>query len=366
MENDLIPLENAYCVILAGGKGRRLWPCSRERYPKQFIDFFGSGRTLLQQTYDRLARIIPREHIFINTNQDYTHIVREQLPELEEENLLAEPIHRNTAPSVAWACLRILRQNPEASVIVSPADYEVQNEQVFRENMLEGLRFVDSHDGLLTMGIKPTRPEPGYGYIQLGNPLGDHIFAVQSFTEKPERDFARMFVDSGEFYWNTGLFLSRAKFLKQSLEKLLPALFHEVEVAAVDLSLEKRNELVKQYFPLFPNLSLEHSVLERSDEVYVMKCDFGWADLGTWHSIYEAYSKSDDDNVVINSDVITDDSRNNIIKLSDGRLAIVNGLDGYIVAEHGNVLLICRKEDSSALIRKYINDVQIGRGSEFV
>lgn len=366
MENDLIPLENAYCVILAGGKGRRLWPCSRERYPKQFIDFFGSGRTLLQQTYDRLARIIPREHIFINTNQDYTHIVREQLPELEEENLLAEPIHRNTAPSVAWACLRILRQNPEASVIVSPADYEVQNEQVFRENMLEGLRFVASHDGLLTMGIKPTRPEPGYGYIQLGNPLGDHIFAVQSFTEKPERDFARMFVDSGEFYWNTGLFLSRAKFLKQSLEKLLPALFHEVEVAAVDLSLEKRNELVKQYFPLFPNLSLEHSVLERSDEVYVMKCDFGWADLGMWHSVYEAMSNVGTDNVLLDSDVVMENCHGNIVKLPKGRLGVFCGLDNFIIAEHGNVLFICKKEDSSALVRKLNNEVQIKKGEEYV
>ena len=366
MENDMTLLKNAYCVILAGGKGRRLWPCSREDYPKQFIDFFGSGRTLLQQTYDRLALIIPRENIHINTNKNYVNLVKEQLPGLAEENLMAEPIHRNTAPSVAWASQRILNKNPEANIIVSPADYEVQNEQVFRENMLEGLRFVEEHDGLLTMGIKPTRPEPGYGYIQLGNPLSDRIFKVKSFTEKPERDFARMFVESEEFYWNTGLFLSRARFLQQCFKKELPSFFQSIAAAGEGLSLQARNELVKQFFPAFPNVSIEHGILEHSDEVYVMKCDFGWADLGTWHSIYEAYSKNADDNVIIDSDVIIDDSHNNIIKLSDGRLAIVNGLDGYIVAEHDNVLLICKKEDSSDLIRKYINDVQLRKGNDFV
>lgn len=366
MENDITLLKNAYCVILAGGKGRRLWPCSREEHPKQFIDFFGTGRTLLQQTYDRLARIIPREHIYVNTNEDYKTLVEEQLPELAAENLMAEPIHRNTAPSVAWACHHILKRDGEANIIVSPADYEVQNEEVFRENVLEGLRFVSSHDGLLTMGIKPTRPEPGYGYIQLGEPFGGEIFKVQSFTEKPSRDFAQMFVESGEFYWNTGLFLARVGFLQQCFVKLLPAIFEREGTTQFDHSIEQENEFVRQNFPAFPNLSMEHSILERSDEVYVMKCDFGWADLGTWHSIYEAYSKNADDNVVIDSDVITDDCRNNIIKLSDGRLAIINGLDGYIVAEHDNVLLICKKEDSSDLIRKYINDVQISKGNDFI
>ena len=366
MENDRILLERAYCVILAGGKGRRLWPWSREEHPKQFIDFFGTGRTLLQQTYDRMAEIIPREHIYVNTNEDYKALVEEQLPELAAENLMAEPIHRNTAPSVAWACHRILKRDSEANIIVSPADYEVQNEAVFRENMLEGLRFVDRYDGLLTMGIKPTRPEPGYGYIQLGEPLGEHVFKVQSFTEKPEREFARMFVESGEFYWNTGLFLSRVAFLQECFEKLLPPIFRESDTAAKGLGIDEENEFAHSHFQFYPNLSIDHSILERSERVYVMKCDFGWADLGTWHSIYEAYSGSSDENVVIDSDVIIEESRNNIVKLPKGRLAVINGLDGYIVAEKDNVLLICKKEDSSALIRKYITDVQIRKGDDFI
>ena len=366
MGNDRNILDKAYCVILAGGKGRRLWPNSREEYPKQFIDFFGSGRTFLQQTFDRLAAIIPREHIYVNTNEAYRSLVVEQLPELPAENLLAEPIHRNTAPSVAWACHRILKRDSEANIIVSPSDYEVQNEEAFRENIMEGLRFVDRYDGLLTMGIKPTRPEPGYGYIQLGEPVGEHVFRVQSFTEKPSRDFARMFVESGEFYWNTGLFLSRAGFLQQCFEKLLPPIFRESDTAAKNLSVEEENELAQRQFQYYPNLSIDHSILERSEEVYVMKCSFGWADLGTWHGIYEARSKSADDNVIIDSDVIIDESHNNIVKLPKGRLAVINGLDGYIVAEKDNVLLICKKEDSSDLIRKYITEVQIRKGDEFI
>ena len=353
-------------MILAGGKGRRLWPVSREEYPKQFIDFFGTGRTQLQQTYDRFTRIIPRENIYVNTNQDYAHLVREQLPELSPDHLMAEPIHRNTAPSVAWACHRVLRVCPDANLIVSPSDMDVHNEEAFQENIREGLEFVSHNDGLLTMGVKPTRPEPGYGYIQLGDPIGDHLFHVKSFTEKPDREFAKLFIASGEFYWNTGLFLSRASFLQKSFMELLPSVFRRLDTLNPNSTVEEEDEFVRQNFPIYPNLSIDHSILERSEQVFVMMCDFGWADVGTWHSIYEAMQKSEDDNVVITSDVILEDSRNNIIKLPEGRLAVINGLDGYIIAEKDNVLLICKKEDSSALVRKYVNEVQLKKGEKYI
>lgn len=355
-----------FCVILAGGKGRRLWPCSREEYPKQFIDFFGTGRTQLQQTYDRFARIIPRENIYINTNQDYAHLVREQLPELAPDHLMAEPIHRNTAPSVAWACHRVLRECSDANLIVSPSDMDVHNEEAFQENIREGLDFVGHNDGLLTMGVKPTRPEPGYGYVQIGEPMGDHLYRVKSFTEKPDRDFARMFIDSGEFYWNTGLFLSNARYLQKTFMELLPWVFRRLDSINPNSTVEEEDEFVRQNFPIYPNLSIDHSILERSEQVFVMKCDFGWADLGTWHSIYEAMQKSEGDNVVIDSDVLLEDCRDNVIKLPEGRLAVINGLDGYIVAEKDNVLLICKKEDSSALVRKYVNEVGLKKGAGFI
>ena len=355
-----------FCVILAGGKGRRLWPCSREEYPKQFIDFFGTGRTQLQQTYDRFARIIPRENIYINTNQDYAHLVREQLPELAPDHLMAEPIHRNTAPSVAWACHRVLRECSDANLIVSPSDMDVHNEEAFQENIREGLDFVSNNDGLLTMGVKPTRPEPGYGYVQIGEQVGDHLYRVKSFTEKPDREFARMFIESGEFYWNTGLFLSNARYLQKTFMELLPWVFRRLDSINPNSTVEEEDEFVRQNFPIYPNLSIDHSILERSEQVFVMKCDFGWADLGTWHSIYEAMQKSEGDNVVIDSDVLIEDCRNNVIKLPEGRLAVINGLDGYIVAEKDNVLLICKKEDSSALVRKYVNEVGLKKGAGFI
>lgn len=355
-----------FCVILAGGKGRRLWPCSREEYPKQFIDFFGTGRTQLQQTYDRFARIIPRENIYINTNQDYAHLVREQLPELAPDHLMAEPIHRNTAPSVAWACHRVLRECSDANLIVSPSDMDVHNEEAFQENIREGLDFVGHNDGLLTMGVKPTRPEPGYGYVQIGEPMGDHLYRVKSFTEKPDRDFARMFIDSGEFYWNTGLFLSNARYLQKTFMELLPWVFRRLDSINPNSTVEEEDEFVRQNFPIYPNLSIDHSILERSEQVFVMKCDFGWADLGTWHGIYEAMRKTDGDNVIIDSEVILEDSSDNVIKLPKGRLGVINGLEGYIVAEQDNVLLICKKGDSSSLVRKYVSEVQIKYGEEFV
>ena len=359
-------VNKVFCVILAGGKGRRLWPCSREEYPKQFIDFFGTGRTQLQQTYDRFISIIPRENIFVNTNLDYIHLVREQLPGLPEDNLMAEPVHRSTAPSVAWACYRILRKQSDALIIVSPSDQAIQNERAFSDNMREGLEFVDTHDGLLTMGVRPTRPEPGYGYIQVGDPINDHLHRVKSFSEKPEREFARMFVESGEFYWNTGLFLSKANYLKHCFEELLPIVLRRLYEIGPNATIEEENAFVRENFSIYPNLSIEHSILEKSENVYVLKCDFGWADLGTWHSIYEAMQKGEGDNVIIDSEVILEDSRNNVVKLPKGRLAVINGLDGYIVAEKGNELLICKKEDSSALVRKFVNEVRLKKGEDYV
>ena len=357
---------NNYCVILAGGKGRRLWPSSRSSYPKQFIDFFGIGRTQLQQTFDRMAKIIPADHIFINTNEEYVNLVREQLPEVANDRIMAEPIHRNTAPSVAWANHRISKLDPDACLIVTPSDQAVFDEEAFRKNVLEGLDFVAHNDQFLSMGVKPTRPEPGYGYIQLGDAVGEDLYKVQSFTEKPERDFAKIFVESGEFYWNTGVFLSNVKHLRESFSEILPSVLRGFDEAYPEFSVEVENAYMRENFPSYPNISVDYAILEKSSNVYVMKCDFGWADLGTWHSIYEAMQKSEDDNVVIDSDVMMENCHRNVIKLPKGKLAVLNGLDGFIVAEKDNVLLICKKEDSSALVRKYVNEVQMKKGEEFI
>jgi mannose-1-phosphate guanylyltransferase len=358
--------DNNYCVILAGGKGMRLWPCSRGQYPKQFIDFFGSGRSLLQQTFDRFSKIVPCDHIYVNTNQDYAHFVKEQLPELPEDNIMAEPIHRNTAPSVAWSNHRIAHLNPNANIIVTPSDQLVQNEDAFQQNVLEGFAFVEQNDCMLTMGVKPTRPEPGYGYIQMGEPALHNLYKVKSFTEKPEREFAKMFVESGEFYWNTGLYLGNVRYFTRCFIDLLPMVLRNLDVINPDYSIEDEKAFVKENFPSYPNVSIDYGILEKTENVYVMKCDFGWADIGTWHSIYESMQKSEDDNVVIDSDVMLDNCHGNVIKVPKGKLVVINGLEGYIVAEKDNVLLICKKEDSSAMVRKYVSEVQLKKGDEYV
>ncbi len=356
-----------FCVILAGGRGRRLWPASRNAFPKQFIDFFGTGKTMLQSTVDRISKIIPKENIYICTCKEYLSLVMEQLPCLPEGNVLVEPIHRNTAPSVAWADLCILRRNPEANVIVVPSDQLIIDEERFFHFVNVGLGYVSENDVLLAMGVKPTRPEPGYGYIQLGDQsCKPDVYKVKSFTEKPERDFAKMFMESGEFYWNTGIFISNVRHLLKSFESVFSIVLRDLKVGNPDYSHDEEMAYVIENYPRFPNLSLDYAVLEKSRNVFVMKCDFGWADLGTWHAIYEAMSKVEADNVVIDSQVEMEDCHNNIIRLPKGRLGVINGLDGYIVVEQDNVLLICKKSDSSSLVKKYASEVQMKYGEEFV
>ena len=357
-----------YCVILAGGRGQRLWPVSREQRPKQFLDLFGTGRTLLQSTFDRFEKLLPKENILICTCQEFKQQIEEQLPEVDEDNIIVEPIHRNTAPSVAWAAMRILHRDPEANIIVSPSDQLVLNENSFARSIDVGIGYVSENRVLLAMGVKPTRPEPGYGYIQLGDlSCKPDVYKVKSFTEKPERDFARMFMESGEFYWNTGIFISSAFHLLDSFEHVFPSVLRNLRYDNPNYTHEEEIRFVEENYPRYPNLALDYAILEQSENnVYVMKCDFGWADIGTWHAIYEVMHKVPDDNVVMDSEVILEDCKNNIIKLPKGKLGVFNGLEGYIVAEEDGVLLICKKSDNSSMVKKYVNEVRIKYGDEFV
>ncbi|MGI6231652.1 MAG: mannose-1-phosphate guanylyltransferase [Prevotella sp.] len=357
---------NYYCVILAGGKGTRLWPCSRKEKPKQFLDFFGTGRTQLQSTYDRMVKILSPDHIIVNTHVDYADLVREQLPELPSDNLLVEPIHRSTAPSIAWACHRLSKLHPNACFIATPSDQTIINDEEFRRSVMEGFSFVSTHNSFLSIGIRPTRPEPGYGYIQVGESLGNQVYNVKSFTEKPEREFAKMFLESGEFFWNTGLILGSVKTMHDYFDTILPPVLRDFSAKHPSATPEEESAYMMEHFSLYPNLSADTAILERSDNVCVMTGNFGWADLGTWHGIYEAMQKGDDDNVVVDSDVMLENCHNNVIKLPHGKMGVFNGLDGFIVAEKDNVLFICRKEDSSALVRKYVNEVQLRKGDDFV
>lgn len=294
-------------------------------------------------------------------------MAKQQLPEVPERNVMVEPIHRNTAPSVAWAAMRIHKKNPEANVLVLPSDQMVLNESSFLRNVEIGFSYVSENDVLLVMGVKPTRPEPGYGYIQLGDlSCKPDVYAVKSFTEKPEREFATMFMQSGEFYWNTGIFQANVRYLLQSFEGIFPEVLRTLRYKKIEYTYEEEMAFVIENYPRYPNISLDYAVLEQGKNVFVMKCDFGWADLGTWHAIYESMSKVEGDNVIIDSDVMMEDCNNNVIKLPKGKVGVFNGLEGYIVADQGNVLMICKKGDDSSLVRKYVNEVRLKYGDEFV
>ena len=341
-----------YCVIMAGGIGSRFWPYSRKDKPKQFLDFFGMGRTLLQQTFDRYSKIVPEENIFVATNSQYEELVKEQLPQLNQNQILPEPARRNTAPCVAWASAHIQKMNPNANIIVAPADHLILKEDEFIEAITKGLEFVNDSPQLLTLGIKPNRPETGYGYIQIADEKQGDFYKVKTFIEKPQVEFAQVFVESDEFYWNSGIFLWHASTILEAFRIHMPELYEKII----------NND---DNFESWPNISIDYAIMEKAENVYVQLCNFGWADLGTWGSLHEASPKDQHKNVIINGKTLLYDCNNNIIAMPNGKLAVLQGLENYLIADTKNVLLICRKDDENT-IRRYVNDVQIKLGEEFV
>ncbi len=354
-----------YCVIMSGGIGSRFWPFSRKTLPKQFLDFFGTGRSLLQQTFDRFNKIIPTENIFIVTNEIYADLVKEQLPQLKEDQILLEPARRNTAPCIAWASYHIRALNPNANMVVAPSDHLILKEAEFLEAVQGGLEFVAHSDNLLTLGIKPNRPETGYGYIQIDDQVGNNFYKVKTFTEKPEIELAKVFVESGEFYWNSGLFMWNVNSIIKTGEALLPELSAKLGSHPEVYATPAEKAFINEHFPTCPNVSIDFGIMEKADNVYVSLGDFGWSDLGTWGSLYDLSEKDDDSNVTLKCDSILYNSKNNIITLPEGKLAVIEGLDGYLVAESNNVLLICPK-DQEQNIRKYVNDAQVKSGEIYI
>lgn len=319
----------------------------------------------MQQTYDRFAKIISKENIYISTNVEYKDMVCEQLPEIKVNQILTEPIRRNTLPSVAWATAYIAHLDPNASIVVTPADQLILKEDEFQQDILRGLDFVSNNDKLLTMGVKPTRPDTGYGYIQAGETLCEPHFAqVKSFTEKPALEFAKMFMESGEFYWNTGLFLWNVKTMLHSIHDVAPEYIQDLIESTPDCP-KDLSACIPEHFSALPNLSLDYGILERSENVCVQVCGFGWADLGTWNSLHDdAQCCKPQDNVLMNSKALMYNSSGNIVCLPDDRVAVIDGLHNFVVAEEGNVLMICPRNDAAAL-RRMMTDAQMKLGEEF-
>ncbi len=350
---------------MCGGIGSRFWPYSRTDKPKQFLDFFGTGRSLLQMSYDRILPLVRPENILVVTNRRYVDMVRQQLPEIDESRILLEPDRRNTAPCIAWAAYHIAAIDPEASMIVTPSDHLITRESIFEECVTRGFDFVEHHDALLTLGIKPTRPETGYGYIQIGQEIEPGLLKVKTFTEKPNKELAQVFLDTGEFFWNAGIFLWTVDAIKKALHRFAPDLTSVFDRGAHDFGTPRETDFIATNFSGCPSISIDFAVMEKADNVYVECVNFGWSDLGTWGSLYENSHKDDSNNVSCSASVMTYNSTGNIFMAPEGKLVVVNGIHDCIVADAGDVLLICPKSDEQQ-IKVMLTDVQIKHDDRFL
>ncbi|MBQ3243546.1 MAG: mannose-1-phosphate guanylyltransferase [Bacteroidaceae bacterium] len=359
--------KNHYCVIMAGGQGTRLWPMSRKALPKQFHDVLGCGRTLLQLTYDRYCHIVPKENILISTHVDYTELVRQQLPEVPDEQVIHEPAFRGTAPSLANLAYHIRTLNPKANIVIAQSDQLVLNEDKFAELISKGLDFVSGNSKLVVVGIKPTCPETRYGYIQIdGEPEEESLYKVRTFTEKPEYEFAKIFMESGEFYWNSGLYIWNVQTIIDTMSKHLPDMMKMLDDIYREIpDRAQRRKRGYEVYTSFPNASVDMSVMERADNVYVMVGEFGWADIGTWDTLYGTLPKDCDGNVFMGCNTLKYDCHNNMVSLPKGKLLVIQDIDDLVIVDEGNILMVCKRGNEKD-IRKFLNDAKMKLGEKFV
>ena len=380
--------ENNYCVIMAGGVGSRFWPFSREEKPKQFLDFFGTGRSLLQMTIDRFRPIVPVENMFIVTNIAYKHLILEQVPDIKESQILCEPARRNTAPCIAYAtahiralCLRRVgmtaanqdwtRPEMKANIVVAASDHLILEEEKFRQAILKAFDFVSENNAICTLGMQPTRPETGYGYIQYINersqselndgmsaakPLNDGIYPVKTFTEKPNLEMAKVFLESGDFLWNSGIFIWNLQTISEAFRYLLPEVADRFREGELLMGTDKEEDFIEEMFPKCPNISIDYGIMEKADNVYVMPSSFGWSDLGTWGSLYELSEKDEDGNVSLHSEAHFHEAKGNIVVLEPGKKAIVQGVEDMIIVEEKGALLVCKKAEEQR-IKQFVSEL---------
>ncbi len=356
---------NLFCVIMAGGIGTRFWPLSTHKTPKQFIDILGIGRTFIQMTYDRFRRICPPENFIVVTGTPYKDIVLEQLPELREHQVLLEPHRRNTAPCIAYANHHIAAQNSEATIVVTPADHFIMKEDEFERIIRNGVRFAEKNEVLLTIGLEPTRPETGYGYIQKGTVVENEINRVKTFTEKPDVELAKVFCESGEFLWNSGMFIWKLSTINKALEEHLPQLNALFDKGKEKYMTTKEQEFINSIYADCQNISIDYGIMEKANNVYVHSADFGWSDLGTWGSLYAHSSQDSHENSIIGKNIRLYDSSGCIVHIPDENIAIVQGLEGYIVVQRENRILICKRDDEQQ-IRQFVNELMLESATDFI
>jgi len=355
---------------MAGGVGSRFWPLSKARKPKQFLDITGTGRTLIQQTYDRLSKVFPQDNIYIVTNEEYEDIVMKQLPGIKSNQVLLEPLRRNTAPCVAYANHKIGLREPDAKILVAPSDHLILKEEAFLDVVNTSLEFVTNNDSILTLGIQPDKPETGYGYIQINSDkdsieLNKSIRKVKTFTEKPDAEMAELFLRSGDFFWNSGMFFWSLKTINTAFNIYLPEINQLFRQGIEMYDTDKESDFISKVYPNCKNISLDYGIMEKADNVNVLCSDFGWSDLGTWGSLYEILDKDCENNSISKPEnVFTYNTKDCLINLSNNKLAVIQGLEDYIVVESDDILLICKKKDEQK-IKNFVNDVRIEKGDDF-
>jgi len=351
---------------MAGGIGSRFWPMSRTAYPKQFLDILNTGKTLIQQTYDRYRKLVPEENIFIITLAEYIPIVKEQLPQVAEENIIGEPSRKNTAPCVAYISFKLLKKDPEANLVVAPADHLVTETSEFIKTSKKALDFVNHINAFVTLGIKPTHPNTGYGYIQHDTTAAaPDIYKVKTFTEKPNQDLAKTFIASGDFLWNAGIFIWKVKNIVTAFEKYLPEMY-EVFVAEKDkFNTEEEKEAIEQIYPQCTNISIDFGIMEKADNVYIIPSSFGWSDLGTWNSAWDNMERDYLANAVAGKNVMIMDATKCMVHAPDNKLVVLQGLDDFIVVDTKDALLICKKEKEQE-IKEFVAEVKRNKGDKYL
>ena len=359
--------EHFYAAILAGGLGTRFWPKSRSGNPKQFLDILGNGETLIQSTYKRYASFIRPENIFIITSDEYVDITRKQLPGVDPENILSEPSRKNTAPCVSYISFKLLQKDPEAVLVVAPSDHTVSDVEIFKTLTLQALDFAKNNNAFVTLGINPTYPNTGYGYIQFDTNAvkDDNVFEVKTFTEKPDLELAKAFLASGEFLWNSGIFIWDVNTILAAFEQYQPEMFELFATEKNNFNTPEEKEALNRIYPLCVSISIDYAIMEKVENVFVIPADFGWSDLGTWNSAYNNLRKDRNKNVITSDNVITFDSMNSFVSAPNEKLLVLQGLDDFIIVDTKDALLICKKEKEQQ-VKDFLSEVKKKKGDKYL
>ena len=349
---------------MAGGVGSRFWPVSTQDFPKQFHDMLGTGDTLIQKTFNRLAKLIPEENIFILTNERYNDLVLEQLPSVSQRQVLLEPAMRNTAPCILYASLKIQKENTDAVMIVAPSDHWIEDELAFSQNVKTAFHYCESNDALMTLGITPTFPNTGYGYIEYDKTGKEKIKQVSQFREKPNYETAKSFINQGNFLWNAGIFMWSAKSVISAFKTNQPKLFELFQSGYSTYNTELEDDFIKENYGEAENISVDYALMETSDNVYVIPANFDWNDLGTWGSLYDKLDKDESLNAVVNAKTLLEDSNGNMIRSERDKVVVIDGLKDYIVVDKDEVLLIFPKAKEQD-IKQVLENVKAKFGKEY-